>query len=169
MLAADITRLVNTVPDLAHWIQAPLQLEKTAELNWPAACVFDLLADHKKWPRLFPWLTGIQVDNTHALIADGLGARRICHFGNGMVLEEVIVSWDPDRSYAYAGIDDSHPFGMTDHVAVVTCEPVGQQTYLSWVHYFHHPNPPAMREQLKETMNAVMESLINNCGGRQIL
>ena len=167
MLAAEIKQIQLEPFDLQRWTQAPLQLEKVVELHWPVESTFDLLSNHTRWPRIFPWLIQVSVDNSRAFIKDGLGARRICYLGNGMLLEEVIVGWQPPDMYAYAGLDESHPFGMRGHVGVIRCESLVEVgTLLRWQHYFNHANPAAMREQLNSSLEAAMRNLIITCGGR---
>lgn len=169
MLTAQITTLLEGSFNLQQWTQAPLQMEKSAILNWPADCVFCLLTDHSRWPRIFPWLEAVTIDNSQAIIKNGLGAKRICDMGNGMLLEEIIVGWQPTRMYAYAGLDESHPFGMRGHVSVISFDAVDNgRSRLTWQHYFDHANPVAMRDHLDSSMEAAMQSLIKNCGGEQI-
>ena len=166
MLRQEIAQLNRDSFALSQWTNAPMQLEKVAQLNWPSDCLFDLMANHNKWPRIFPWLTDVTIDNSQAIIEDGLGAVRTCDMGNGMVLEEVIVGWQPPNMYAYAGLDQTHPFGMQRHVGVIICEPIDSETTrLRWQHYFNHANSAAMRDQLDSSLSAAMQSLINNCGG----
>lgn len=169
MLTAQIATIQEGTFQLREWTQAPMQIEKTAILNWPVDCVFNLLTDHTRWPRIFPWLESVTVDNSRAIVKNGLGARRICDMGNGMLLEEVIVGWQPTQMYAYAGLDETHPFGMRGHVSVLRFDAEENgRSRLSWQHYFDHANPAAMREHLDSSLNAAMESLIKNCGGELI-
>ncbi|MEM7537605.1 MAG: hypothetical protein AAF639_35875 [Chloroflexota bacterium] len=189
MQASELTMVMHRLceesqqnhPFTIHsWTPAPLQLEKVVRLDWPMVCVFDLVANHKIWPKIFPWLQDVVVDNTHAIVKNGLGARRRCNFGNGMILEEVIIGWHPPQMYAYASLDDNHPFGMTSHVGVLSCgnallDDVEQnasgdvgstQTTLTWRHYFHHLNPAAMQTQLNQSLDAAIQGLIGCCGGK---
>ena len=169
MLAAQVATIQAGPFDLQQWTQAPMQLEKIAELNWPVTSVFELLSNHKRWPRIFPWLKQVTVDNSNALIKNGLGAVRVCDMGNGMLLEEVIVGWQPPHMYAYAGLDETHPFGMRHHVSVLRFDDVVDgRAKLSWQHYFDHANPAAMREHLDNSLDAAMQSLIQYCGGELI-
>ena len=80
-----------------------------------------------------------------------LGAKRTCLMGNGMVLEEIIVGWQEPQMYAYAGLDNNHPFGMRQHLSVSSCAALSaESTHLTWQHYFHHANAAAMCLQLDQ-------------------
>ena len=167
MLTAQITEINNDPFDLTRWTTASQQLEKVVYLAWAAEALFELMTNHRRWPQIFPWLAQVTVDNSLALVPDGLGSRRVCHFGNGMVLEEVIVGWLPPQMYAYASLDENHPFGMREHLSLVWCESQTDEfTRLRWQHYFHHANPAAMCQQLDESVSAACHNLIQWCGGR---
>jgi hypothetical protein len=101
----------------------------------------------------------VTVDNRNAVEPNGLGAKRRCHFGNGMVLEEVIVGWQPPLRYAYRGIDETHPFGMIGHLGIIECRPQGHSTRLIWKHYFEHSNPAAMLKKLDASVLMALDSL----------
>ena len=166
MLVTDISTLRVGEFDAAHLTSAPLRLEKTARLNAPPDVVFEALSNHEKWPELFPWISTVRIDNSHAIIENGLGARRICNFGNNMTLEEIIVGWNPPESYAYAVLDATHPFGMIGHVGVVSCGSGAENTTeLVWQHYFNHPNLAVMLQQLDGTMSLVIRNLIDRFNG----
>jgi hypothetical protein len=169
MLATDISTLRVGEFDVTQLTAAPLRLEKAARLKAPQAVIFEVLSNHEQWPGLFPWINGVSIDNSQAIVENGLGARRVCNFGNNMVLEEVIVGWNPPGSYAYAVLDDTHPFGMTGHVVVVRCDVVdGDTTKLAWQHFFDHPNLAAMLQQLDATMSLATKSLLDRFGGQPI-
>jgi hypothetical protein len=147
--------------EVTCWTTAPLRLEQVVWLPAAPTAVFTLLSNHEELPRLFAWVHRVIVDNTHAIVEGGLGARRICLFGGDMILEELIVGWDPPQLYAYAGVDATHPFGMTGHVGVIRCEDgAADGTLLRWQHYFDHPHLSAMQTQLDGSLRAVMRNLL---------
>lgn len=152
--------------EVAQLTSAQLQYQKVARLDAPQSIVFEALASHKQWPNLFPWVQAVSVDNSRALVPNGLGARRTCYFGNNLMLEELIVGWHPPHAYAYAGLEESHPFGMRNHVGIIRCKLQDNRTILSWQHYFEHCNLAAMLQQLDGTMTAVIQNLIDFFGGK---
>ena len=150
----------NAAPwPLAEWTSAPLQLDKAAIIAAPPEAVFTSLSDPAEMCRVFSWMHTITLDNSDAMEPNGLGAKRRCHFGNGMVLEEVIVGWEPPFRYAYRGVDETHPFGMIGHLGIIECRPFNAETNLIWKHYFDHSNPAAMRKQLNESVDMALQCL----------
>lgn len=169
MPTINLTSLSAGQFEVTQLTSAQLQLEKMARLRAPQSVVFETLSNHQQWPRLFPWVHTVSIDNSQAIVPNGLGARRICHFGNNLVLEEIIVGWHPPQAYAYAGLEESHPFGMQDHVAAIICQSEDDHTTtLTWQHYFEHGNLAAMLQQLDGTMTAVIQNLIDFFGGQPI-
>jgi Polyketide cyclase / dehydrase and lipid transport len=147
--------------DVACWTTAPLRLEQAVWLPAVPAAVFALLSNHEALPRLFVWIHRVMVDNSHAIVPGGLGARRICLFGDDMILEEIIVGWDPPHLYAYAGVDATHPFGMTGHVGIIQCAASGTDgTLMRWQQFFDHPHLIAMQTQLDRSLHAAMRNLL---------
>lgn len=110
---------------------------------------------------IFTWIHEVYIDNEHAITPGGLGARRSSYFGNGLVLNEIIVGWQPPFRYAYQGVELAHPFGMFGHLAIVECYRRGSRTQLIWKHYFNHLNPQAMLEQLTASMEMVVDRMQN--------
>jgi uncharacterized protein YndB with AHSA1/START domain len=143
-----------------QWTSAPLQLKRSVALQARPGVVFATLTDPEQMCDLFSWMHAVGVDNHDASEPNGVGAKRRCHFGNGMVLEEVIVGWEPPTRYAYLGVDETHPFGMTGHLGTIECQPDGTGTRLVWSHYFEHANPEAMLEQLSASIEMAINSLV---------
>ncbi|MEM7126536.1 MAG: SRPBCC family protein [Chloroflexota bacterium] len=145
---------------IRQWTSAPLRLETATKLQAPSTDIFFCLTDPKQMCGIFSWMHDITVDNRAATEANGLGAKRSCYFGNGMVLEEIIVGWQPPHRYAYRGVDETHPFGMIGHLGIIECRPEEGGTLLLWQHYFEHSNPKAMLEHLTTSVQTAINSLI---------
>lgn len=153
---------------IANWTTAPLRLEAQAWLKTSVDEAFDAVSNAARWPQLFPWIHKVTVDNETAVIPNGLGAKRACHFGNGLVLEEIIIGWEPPHRYAYAGVDETHPFGMVEHVALVVCQAAANGlAHLRWQHFFDHPNPKMMVKPLKVNLETAVGNLIDHYGGHR--
>lgn len=144
-----------------EWTQAPLRLEIQLVLPAPSHLVFASLTDPEEMCAIFAWMHKVVVDHQtiDTLQVYGLGTKRRCFFGNGMVLEEVIVGWEPPLRYAYLGVDATHPFGMVGHLGIIICNPHGTETELLIQHYFDHPNPPAMCQQLEISLQQGLERM----------
>lgn len=152
---------------ILKWTTAPLRLETGTQLLASQNAVFESLTDPDQMCEVFSWMHHISVDEQTMMKGYGVGTKRFCHFGNGMVLEEVIVEWHPPYRYAYRGNDENHPFGMTGHLGIIECTPGGKGTQLIWKHYFDHSNLKAMLGQLNASVQMVLESLIERFNGTQ--
>ena len=161
------TTATTTAPfAVSNWTSAPLRLEKQVWLKTSVKEAFEALSNPTRWPQLFPWIQKVTVDNETAVIPNGLGAKRICHFGNGLVLEDIIVGWEPPHRYAYAGVDETHPFGMVGYVALVVCQAAASGlAHLQWQHFFDHPNPQMMIKRLEVNLETAVCHLIERYGG----
>ncbi len=147
--------------------QAPLRLARSAWLKASQEKVFGLVSHHEELSKLIPWVRSVTMDNSQAAVEGGVGARRCCNFGNGLVLEETIVAWYPPYMYAYACAEETNPFGLTGHLGLVICEADGaKETILTWRHYFNHPNPAVMQEKMEGSLSLTMQTLLNRFGGR---
>ena len=144
---------------IQKWTSAPLRLEKVAWFPVEPVVVFARLTEPDQMCRIFSWMHDITTDNTNAVQPNGLGAKRRCHFGNGMMLEEVIVGWEPPTRYAYRGVDETHPIGMLGHLGIIECQPRESGTILVWKHYFDHSNPAAMLQQLSASIQMGIDSM----------
>ncbi len=142
------------------WTSAPLRFEQEVVLQARPRAIFTILTDPEQMCTILAWMHNITVEDPHGGEQIGLGARRRCHFGNGMVLEELIVGWQPPLRYAYRGVDETHPFGMNGHLGIIECQPHDQGTHLIWRHYFDHSNLQAMRKQLAASMQMAIDSLL---------
>jgi uncharacterized protein YndB with AHSA1/START domain len=84
--------------DLAWIEQAPLSIEgRTASTASPQQ-VFDVLADHERWPEWFPNVKAVEVIGPAA----GVGARRRVRVP-GAVVEEEFIAWDPGIRWSFTG------------------------------------------------------------------
>lgn len=144
---------------LPQWTTASLQLEVSARIHAQPTEIFAALTKPEEMCLLFSWMHEVSVDNSNATVPNGLGARRRCAFGNGMVLEEIIVGWEPPWRHAYRGLDETHPFGMVGHLGIIECHPTEGGTSLIWQQYFEHPNPAAMCKQLNASMQMAIQNL----------
>lgn len=156
--------------DIAQWTAAPLQLTSEERFSTSAEAIFQALTDPGIMCRIFPWMDTIDVSKNAAdgQTKMGLGSVRRCQFGNGMVLEEIIIGWCPPTGFAFKGVDHNHPFGMRGHVATLHFDEDKDGCQLTWKHYFDHSNPAAMRDQLIESVNAVFNNLKTCFWQRQI-
>ncbi len=87
--------------NVAETTKAPLRLAKSTWLRATPTAIFNVVPDHAELGQLFPWIHKVTIDTSKAPDG-GVGTRRCCDFGDGLVLEEVIVAWKPPQMYAFA-------------------------------------------------------------------
>lgn len=153
--------------DISQITKAPLRLAKSIWLKASQEKIFAIVSNHTELPSLFPWVQSVTVESSQAEVEGGVGARRCCNFGNGLVLEETIVGWNPPQMYAYSCQDETNPFGLRGHLGLVTCQTDAEGgTILTWRQYFDHPNPQAMVEKMDGSLSGAIQKLIDRFGGK---
>lgn len=81
------------------WIaQAPVAIEGRTTSSASPQQVFDVLADHERWPEWFPNVKAVEVIGPAA----GVGARRRVRVPGAAVEEEFIV-WEPGVRWSFTG------------------------------------------------------------------
>jgi hypothetical protein len=160
--------------NITRFTQAPLRLVQSVWLKASQEKVFSIVSNHNELEKLFPWIQSVSVDSSQADVEGGVGVRRCCNFGNGLVLEETIVGWNPPYMYAYACQDETNPFGLKGHLGLVTCQADAEDgtilpedgTILTWRQYFGHPNPQAMVEKMDGSLSIAIQKLMNRFSGK---
>lgn len=140
---------------------APLRANYQALLMAPVATVFEAVANHEQYCQFMPNLKQATVSRSVQ------GLIRTCDFGNDMILQERIVLWQPPAAYAYAAIAPN-PFGVWDHLAVVTCDSCENGTQLRWQHYFDHDDLTAMLSMLNHTFDQMFAKLFAQFDGHTL-
>jgi uncharacterized protein YndB with AHSA1/START domain len=145
--------------------QAPLRLVKTARLLAPPAEVFAVVSDHVGTGAWFPVVESVQIDNSHAEVADGHGAIRYCTLSNGAVLTEKIVGFEPAHLFGYA-VADGNAFGVQGHLALINLEAeAAGSTLLTWRQYFNHADIDLLTKEISAMLDGGIQGLIDRFGG----
>ena len=76
--------------------QAPLIVQATGTSPAPPEVVFDVLADHERWPEWFGAVKRVEVTGERA----GVGASRRVHIPGG-TFEEVFIAWDRGERWSF--------------------------------------------------------------------
>lgn len=87
-----------TPRDISWIAQAPISIEGRTTTTASPQQVFDVLADHERWPEWFPNVRSVEVTGP----AEGVGARRRVRVPGAVVEEEFIV-WDPAERWSFTG------------------------------------------------------------------
>lgn len=143
---------------------SPLQLTKRIQLNAAPDKVFALLERYEEMPKWLNAVQHVQCDRTSAKGTNGIGTQRVCQLQNGATLTEAIVGFEPARLIAYS-VSNDNPMGVRDHLAVVTTEPSGSGTLLTWRQYFSHPQAEQMVTMVDGMLDAGFQRLAKGYGG----
>ncbi|MEM7126840.1 MAG: SRPBCC family protein [Chloroflexota bacterium] len=154
----DATMSTDQIPSLQT---APLRADYQAILTAPADAVFAAISNSECLSTFVPEVKQAVVGRSER------GLIRRCDFGNDMIIEERIVLWQPPSTYAYSAIAPN-PFGLRDHYAAVTCNPIGEGTHLRWLHYFEHDDLAAMMYVLDGMFERIFGGLLQQFGGRRL-
>lgn len=157
----DTTAEMSSLEIMSTGPVAPLRATYTARLNASVPEVFEYVTNKAHICEFVPGLLHIEVHLP--CLGGGIGTQRVCDFGNDMVIQETIVLWQPPTRHAYR-IAEPNPFGLYDHLGVVSTRPVGDDVELNWLHYYNHHDLPAIAGLLDETFGGVMENLIDRFG-----
>ncbi|MEM7035199.1 MAG: SRPBCC family protein [Chloroflexota bacterium] len=156
--------MYNTQTEITQWTIAPLQITMNQTLNAPPEAIFQTLSDPEMMCNLFSWMDSVAIASPAASNTTTVGSLRTCILGNGLILEEEIIDWQPPYGYAFRGIDATHPFGMRGHVGVLSFTPTECGCLFTWQQYFDHSNVPVMRQHLTQNMEAAIDTLKQSFG-----
>jgi uncharacterized protein YndB with AHSA1/START domain len=106
--------------DLAWMESAPVVIETARILDASAEQVFEMIADHERWPRWFRGLRGVQVTGARAGVG---GTRRVV--AGGVWIDEEFIGWEDGRLFAFTMTAMSRRLvlSMAEAVQVLPIEP----------------------------------------------
>lgn len=108
-------------PRTIDWIdRAPVQVTRTRRIEVGPDRVFEVLADHERWPEWFGALTRVEVPGT----GEGVGGGRRVHI-RSIVVDEEFLAWDPGRRFAFTLTHSSAP-GIRSMVEDIRLTPDGE-------------------------------------------
>jgi|GEM_PF-2614673 len=137
---------------------APIRFTRTVILPAAPETVFGVVSGQAHLCELVPGLQQVHMDLDRAGGVEGVGMVRSCDFGNDMWIRETVVLWQPPHAFAYS-IAAPNPFGLIDHLATVTCQPVQAATRLTWQQHYHHADLNAMNVLMASLMDGLVVNL----------
>ncbi len=142
---------------------APLQMEFSVELKAPQEQVFAFISDFSRLPEWMPTLSRVDVDNTHAQTPGGVGAVRQIRSPGGKRTYETVKRFEPPSVLAYSASDASLMGMYTNHLGVLTCEPVGNgHTRFRWLVYATPARSAFMRVVGKQMFSWILGRSVKN-------
>jgi carbon monoxide dehydrogenase subunit G len=107
-------------PRTLEWLDhAPVRVTRTARIPKAPERVWDVIADHERWPEWFPSVARVEALDP----AEGVGGRRRVHIGSLTVEEEFLV-WEPGARFAFVVTHSTKP-GIRSMVEDVRLVPDG--------------------------------------------
>ena len=164
MVPLKLDRETSNNMTTAEWIEAPLRVEQGIWLDAPVEDVFSYVTSQAHLCDFVPGLHKVEIRLPDDVTENKEHAQRICDFGNDMFIQEIIVLWEPPFRQGYH-IAEPNPFGLYDHLAVMTSLPAKGGTEIQWQHHYNHADPPAIETLLTETFTGVTSNLVSHFGG----
>lgn len=150
--------------DVTRFTAAPKRVEKSVVVNAPPAEVWKLISDHQQMPTYFPGINHVDVDNSHASQANGVGCVRSCSLHGNMQTVEEVRLWEPPAALGYT-LRAPNAMGLSDHFATVELtEASPGTTRVTWTQYFNHPDASAMSGQIGTMLDGAMAGLAKRFG-----
>jgi len=144
---------------------APLQIMKIVELEQTASDVFEFLTTHENWPKTFPSINSLELDNSQAPISGKTGAMRVFSMIDGAEIQDRIIAFDEPNVFAWS-IEPGNAYGLSDHLGVFEVRSTSPtSSELHWHQYFHHDQAEQIGVGFSQLMDAVAQELVARGGG----
>ena len=149
---------LNLSDTASQFTGAPRQAAYALYLEASVEHVFNYVTAHDIICDLIPGMQKVFVRETET------GTVRCCDFGNDMLLQEHVVLWKPPNQFGYQAITPN-PFGLWEHLALISCQTDRAGMILQWWHYFEHDDLPVMRAMLDDMFANIWQRLVDHFGG----
>lgn len=84
-------------PQTLDWIdRAPVHVTRTRRIAAPPERIWEVVADHERWPEWFTALTTVEALEP----SEGVGGRRRVRI-RSLAVEEEFLAWEPGRQFAF--------------------------------------------------------------------
>jgi hypothetical protein len=157
------------VPAATTFTSAPLRNRLRVHLNQPVEAVWSLVGDLSRLPEYSDGLE--RVEST----TDPRGAciEYTCHFkpraaGEAGIVDRNIVRWY-ERNVGYVSTAQAqNAFGVTEDLNLVSVEPSGDGTIVTWEEYYQAADLPMIRAEYDDAFSNIAERIIARFGGQVI-
>jgi hypothetical protein len=157
------------VPAAAAFTSAPLRNRLRVQLNQPVDIVWAVIGDLGRLPEYSAGLERVESKTD----ADGACTEFTCYFkaravGQEGIVDRNVVRWSA-RNLGYASSARAdNVLRVTDDLNLVTAEPSGEGTVVTWEEYYEAADLPMMRAEYDDAFADIAERLIARFGGRVI-
>lgn len=157
------------VPAATTFTSAPLRNRLRVQLNHPVETVWSVVGDLSRLPEYSAGLERVESKTD----ARGACTEYTCYFKPRAAGEEGIVDrnevrwYEQNVGYASSAHADN-AFGVTNDLNLVSAEPSGEGTIVTWEEYFEAADLPMMRAEYDDAFADIAERLIARFGGHVI-
>ena len=157
------------LPFANTFTSAPLRNRLRIQLNQPVEAVWSLVGDPSRLPEFSAGLE--RVDSTTD--SGGACTEYSCHFkprtpGEAGIVDRNVVRWY-ERNVGYASSAQAdNAFGVTNDLNLLTVEPSGEKTIVTWDEHYEAADLPMMRAEYDHAFADIAERLIARFGGEVI-
>lgn len=148
--------------DLSFVESAPVKIEATAVVRAPRQAVWDVLIDHRSWPR---WFGGSLVRCEPTSVEEsGVGSSRMVVLKGGVEVQERFIAWDEPGLWSFTGTA-MKPGAFTSLVERVVLAPLGDDhtrvTYTMALApaWWLRPMVPLLRAGVKKSLTDALAGL----------
>jgi hypothetical protein len=158
---------ISAAPSPTNFSSAPLRNRIRVELDASPRDAWALVGDLERFPEYSAGLERVEATR------DSMGrcTEYVCHFramepgAPGVVHREVMRWYEANRGYASVATEPND-FGLQHALTLVTIEPAGHGSILTWSQYFDGMDVPAMSAAFDEALADIGARLVARFHGR---
>lgn len=157
------------LPAARTFTSAPLRNRLRVQLNQPVAVVWALVGDLSRLPEYSAGLEAVESTTD----SRGACTGYTCHFkarttGEEGIVDRNVVRWyEPNVGYA-SSAQGPNVFGLTNDLNLVSIEPSGEGSVLTWDEHYDAADLPMMRAEYDAAFADIAERLVARFGGHVI-
>ena len=148
---------------------APLRNHIAIDLGAPPDEVWPLVGNLARFPEYSAGLDAVET----TVDADGRCTEYLCRFrapveGGEPILHRELMRWyEPERGWASVA-EEPNAFGLTDALTLVTMEPQGGGTRLTWAQYYDAADLEMSRAEFDRALADIADHLTRRFGGERV-
>ncbi len=155
------------IPAASAFTSSPLRNRIHVELSAPVSEVWTLIGNLARFPEYSFGIERVeaQVDSS------GACTEYVCHFkpreeGGEIIVHRERIRWyEPNRGWASIA-EEGNAFGLTDSLTLVTLEPKGQGTILTWSQHYDARDIEIMKAEFDQALfSDIGENVVRRFGG----
>ena len=159
----------TNLPDANTFTSSPLRNRIRVALKTPVSEVWALIGNLAGFPDYSFGLERVEAK----VDSSGVCTGYVCHFkpqdqsGEGIVHTEHIVWYEPNRGWASIA-EEGNVFGLTNSLTLVTLEPKGHSTRLTWSQHYEASDLDTLKAEFDQALSDIGENLVRRFGGEVV-